>query len=67
MSSTLAHLWISAFIRTAWCISPRLPTAISSIPLEVVSVGDIVEVQVLSVDLKKQRIGLTMKIRKESC
>ena len=36
-------------------------------PLEVVSVGDIVEVQVLSVDLKKQRIGLTMKIRKESC
>ena len=31
-------------------------------PLEVVSVGDIVEVQVLSVDLKKQRIGLTMKI-----
>ena len=31
-------------------------------PLEVVSVGDIVEVSVLSVDLKKQRIQLTMKI-----
>ena len=31
-------------------------------PLEVVSVGDIVEVKVLSVDLKKQRIQLTMKI-----
>ncbi len=31
-------------------------------PLEMVSVGDIVEVQVLSVDMKKQRIALTMKI-----
>lgn len=30
-------------------------------PLEVVSVGDVVEVKVLSVDLKKQRIQLTMK------
>ncbi len=30
-------------------------------PLEVVSVGDIVEVKVLSVDLKKKRIALTMK------
>lgn len=31
-------------------------------PLEAVSVGDIVDVQVISVDLKKQRIQLTMKI-----
>ena len=31
-------------------------------PLEVVSVGDIVEVKVMSVDLKKQRIQLTMKM-----
>lgn len=31
-------------------------------PLEVVSVGDIVEVKVISVDLKKQRIALTMKL-----
>ena len=31
-------------------------------PLDVVSVGDIVEVKVLSVDLKKQRIALTMKM-----
>ena len=31
-------------------------------PLEAVSVGDIVEVQVLSVDTAKKRIGLTMKI-----
>ena len=31
-------------------------------PLEVVSVGDIVEVKVLSVDLKKKRIQLTMKL-----
>lgn len=32
-------------------------------PLEVVSVGDIVDVQVLSVDTKKKRIQLTMKIK----
>ncbi|MDE7254149.1 MAG: RNA-binding transcriptional accessory protein [Acetatifactor sp.] len=31
-------------------------------PLEAVSVGDIVEVQVLSVDVAKKRISLTMKI-----
>ncbi len=31
-------------------------------PLEVVSVGDIVEVKVMSVDLKKKRIQLTMRI-----
>ncbi len=30
-------------------------------PLEVVSVGDIVEVKVLSVDLQRKRIGLTMR------
>ena len=31
-------------------------------PLEAVSVGDIVDVQVLSVDVAKKRISLTMKI-----
>ncbi len=31
-------------------------------PLEVVSVGDVVDVKVMSVDLKKQRIQLTMKM-----
>lgn len=31
-------------------------------PLEVVSVGDIVDVKVMSIDLKKQRIQLTMKL-----
>ena len=31
-------------------------------PLEIVSVGDIVEVKVMSVDLKKKRIQLTMKL-----
>ena len=31
-------------------------------PLEVVSVGDVVEVKVMSVDVKKQRIQLTMKM-----
>ena len=34
-------------------------------PLEAVSVGDIVEVQVLSVDSAKKRISLTMKIKAE--
>ena len=34
-------------------------------PLEAVSVGDIVEVQVLSVDTAKKRISLTMKIKAE--
>ncbi len=33
-------------------------------PLEAVSVGDIVEVQVISVDVPKKRIALTMKIQK---
>lgn len=32
-------------------------------PLEVVSVGDVVEVQVLGVDIPKKRISLTMKIK----
>lgn len=34
-------------------------------PLEAVKVGDIVEVQVLSVDLPKKRIGLTMRINQD--
>ena len=34
-------------------------------PLEAVSVGDIVDVQVLTVDMSKKRIGLTMKIQKQ--
>ena len=32
-------------------------------PSEIVSVGDIVNVRVLSVDLKKKRIALTMKTK----
>ena len=32
-------------------------------PLEAVSVGDVVDVQVLEVDLAKKRIGLTMRIK----
>lgn len=35
-------------------------------PLEAVSVGDIVDVQVLTVDVQKKRIGLTMKVGKSS-
>lgn len=34
-------------------------------PLEAVSVGDIVDVQVLSVDVAKKRIGLTMRINQD--
>ena len=32
-------------------------------PLDVVSVGDIVDVKVMSVDLEKKRIQLTMKMK----
>ncbi len=35
-------------------------------PLEAVSVGDIVEVQVLAVDVPKKRISLTMRIKQEA-
>lgn len=34
-------------------------------PLDVLSVGDIVEVQVMAVDTAKKRIGLTMKLHKD--
>ena len=34
-------------------------------PLEAVSVGDVVDVQVISVDVPKKRIALTMKIQKQ--
>lgn len=35
-------------------------------PLEAVSVGDIVDVQVLTVDVAKKRIGLTMRINQDN-
>lgn len=35
-------------------------------PLEAVSVGDVVDVQVLTVDVPKKRIGLTMKINQQA-
>ncbi len=35
-------------------------------PLEVVKVGDIVEVEVISVDVNRNKIGLTMKFNKEA-
>ncbi|MBO5472688.1 MAG: RNA-binding transcriptional accessory protein [Lachnospiraceae bacterium] len=35
-------------------------------PLEAVSVGDVVDVQVLTVDVPKKRIGLTMKINQNA-
>ena len=35
-------------------------------PLEAVSVGDIVDVQVVSVDVVKKRIALTMKIQDQN-
>ena len=33
-------------------------------PLEVVKVGDIVDVEVISVDVARSKIGLTMKLTK---
>ncbi len=33
-------------------------------PLEVVKIGDIVDVEVLGVDIGKKRISLTMKVKK---
>lgn len=35
-------------------------------PLEVVKVGDIVDVEVISVDVNRNKIGLTMKLNKEA-
>ena len=32
-------------------------------PLDALSIGDVVEVEVLSVDVKKKRISLTMKLK----
>ena len=49
----MAPLWTSAFIRTERYIKH---------PLEAVSVGDVVEVQVMTVDVDRRRIQLTMKI-----
>ena len=34
-------------------------------PMDAVSVGDVVKVQIIDLDNEKQKIGLTMKIRKE--
>ena len=44
-----------------WYTFPRLQTSYIKHPLEAVSVGDIVDVKVMSVDLKKKRIQLTMR------
>ena len=52
MLSTSVHLWILEYI--------RLSKKFIKHPLEAVSVGDIVEVRVDSVDLKKKRIALSM-------
>ena len=46
----------------AWSHISQMSDKFIKHPLEVVSVGDIVEVKVMSVDLKKQRIQLTMKL-----
>ncbi len=51
-----ACLWISEFIRTvSYILFPRLQTVISNIPFEAVSVGDVVDVKVMSVDMKKKK------------
>ena len=62
MSLILVRLLISVFIRMDWCTFHRLTDKkFVKHPLEVVSVGDIVEVKVLSsVDMQKKRIQLSM-------
>jgi transcriptional accessory protein Tex/SPT6 len=46
-------------------ISQMSDTKFVKHPLDVVSVGDIVDVKVLAVDLDRKRISLTMKLGKE--
>ena len=65
MSLTLVCSWISVSIRTDWCTISQITDRYIKHPLEAVSVGDIVDVQVLTVDVAKKRIGLTMKIQKQ--
>ena len=61
MSSISEYLWISASTRTDWYNISQITDRYIKHPLEVVSVGDIVDVKVMSVDLKKKRIQLTMR------
>ncbi len=63
MSLILARLWISAYIRTDLVHISQICDRFIKHPLEAVSVGDIVDVQVISVDVAKKRIALTMKIK----
>lgn len=51
-----------AFTRTDWCHISQMTDRYIKHPMEAVSVGDIVEVKVLSVDMAKKRIALTMKL-----
>ena len=50
--------WISVSIRTDWCISPQITDRYIKHPLEAVSVGDIVDVQVLTVDSSKRNVSV---------
>ena len=46
---------------TVWCISPRCSERYLKHPSEVLSVGDVVQVAVIDVDVAKKRISLSMK------
>lgn len=60
MSSTSARLWISACIKDGLVHISRMADKFIRHPSEVVHVGDVVTVWVVDVDVKKQRIALTM-------
>ena len=59
-SWTSARSWTWA-ASTAWCTSPKLSWNHVNHPSEVVKVGDEVEVEVLDVDLQRERISLGLK------
>ena len=55
-------LWISASIRTALYIYLKCQRNSLRHPLDAVSIGDIVDVKVLDVNMAKRRITLSMKL-----
>jgi len=58
-SSTSARSSTSAGVSTVWCTSPSCPGSTSTTPSEVVTVGDEVTVEVLDVDMDRERVSLS--------
>ena len=54
-----------ACIRTAWCIFQPLSKQFVDDPRKVVKAGDVVKVKVMEVDVKRKRIGLSMRLDDE--